>query len=133
MKIYKTKQKKAILDFLMKHSNKHFNIKEIYLNIAKNGDNVGKTTVYRNVEKLVKEGLVKKFVLDDTNESCFQYLGKDNCNKHYHLKCEKCMKVIHLSEKETRDIEGYFNNNCNFKVDAEETIFYGICESCVKK
>ena len=52
-----------------------------------------------DIQDLVEQGLVAKYVVDGTSSACFEYLGHDeHCHKHicFHCKCEKCGKVIHL-------------------------------------
>ena len=72
----------------------------IYANTLKvTGISIGTTTVYRQLDRMVEQGLVAKYVVDGTSSACFEYLGHDeHCHKHicFHCKCEKCGTVIHL-------------------------------------
>lgn len=52
---YKTRQKELILDVIKNFKN-DFTIKEIY---EKLNQNVGLTTIYRTISKLVEEGKIK--------------------------------------------------------------------------
>ena len=57
-----TKQKQKIIDFLMKNQNKHFSINEIKKEL---GEEVGVTTIYRELDFLSKEGFVSKVPLEN--------------------------------------------------------------------
>ena len=52
---YKTRQKELVLDVIKNFKN-DFTIKEIY---EKLNQNVGLTTIYRTISKLVEEGKIK--------------------------------------------------------------------------
>ena len=91
-------------------------------------------TVYRQLEKLVKNSSVVKYTIDNTSSACFEYVGEDNQSKQstYHLKCEHCGKIIHLSCNEIEEFENHISSHHNFKVDPAKTVFYGLCENCAK-
>ena len=55
---YKTRQKELVLDVIKNFKN-DFTIKEIY---EKLNQNVGLTTIYRTISKLVEEGKIKKSI-----------------------------------------------------------------------
>lgn len=129
-KTYKTKQKKIILEYLKGNSNKQLSAQEIYHELSKKENKIGLTTVYRNLEKLENEGLIKKYFSSNFDESLFQYLGEIECRNHYHLKCEKCMKVIHLSDIRTRELKKFFDTKCKFNLDINDVILNGTCEKC---
>ena len=65
---YKTKQSEIVLEYLKENSDSHLTANEIAM--ALSGKNVGKTTVYRHLEKLCRDGAVRKYILEegDTRE-----------------------------------------------------------------
>lgn len=128
-KMYKTKQR-TVIEALLKSSKSHLTVEEICKKLEKSGQNVGRTTVYRTLEKLEKEGVVRKYS-SVGESSCYQYVSSgEECNNHFHLKCEKCGKLIHLECSELNTISGHINEHHGFAVNPLKTVFYGVCEVC---
>ena len=59
---YKTKQMTEILTFLKSVQGRHVTVNEICDFFREKGISVGTTTIYRHLEKMVKEGLAAKYV-----------------------------------------------------------------------
>ena len=69
---------------------------EVYGELHSNGSTVGRTTVYRHLEKLYAEGAIRKFLTGDNSGACFQYVDNpEACHNHYHLRCNSCGRLIH--------------------------------------
>ena len=94
---------------------------------------VGTTTIYRQLEKMVKDGLVEKYVVEGTNSACFEYIGESETSDYescYHCKCEKCGKLIHLHCEDVVKLEQHLMDSHGFRMDPCRTVFYGLCEEC---
>lgn len=131
---YKTKQREAILDFLIENKEDHVTVNNISDYLEKEGTHVGVTTIYRHLDKLLEQGLVRKFTVDGTTSACFQYAEKlGQCREHFHLKCEKCGKLIHLNCSHVSEMCMHIFEEHGFKLDLFRTVFYGICEQCEKE
>ena len=90
---------KQILSYLQTVEGTHVTVADICCFFKEQGITIGTTTVYRNLEKMVEQGMVAKYNVDGTSSACFEYLGADeHCHKTscFHCKCEKCGKLIHL-------------------------------------
>lgn len=61
---YKTKQMTELLDFLQSVKGSHVTVSDINNYFREKDIDVGMTTIYRNLEKLVSEGVVAKYVVD---------------------------------------------------------------------
>ena len=72
---YKTKQMSEILNFLQQMEGTHVTVADICDYFKKKGIAVGMTTVYRQLDKMVSEGLVAKYVIDGSSSACFEYTG----------------------------------------------------------
>ena len=121
---YNTKQKDIILNYLIKNKDKCLTINQIY-DYLKNDNQIGLTTVYRFLNKLEKDNLIKKYT--DKKEATYQYIDNEECKKHIHLKCIKCNKIIHLDCNEANHLSKHIKEEHNFNIDS--TIF-GICKEC---
>ncbi len=130
---YNTKQRERILNYLKDNKDKNITAQEILNYFKMQGNNIGKTTIYRFLNELVKENVIKKYMIEERNCSCYQFIKDKNCSEHYHLKCEKCNKIIHLKCDEIKYLQEHISNKHNFKLDSIKTVLYGICENCAKK
>lgn len=128
---YSTRQGKLILDCFINNKGKHLTIEDIYLYLKQNNTPVGTTTVYRQVQKLTDEGLITKYSVDSGSGACYQYNG-ENCKMHFHLKCSKCSSLIHATCSYMESIESHIFAHHGFKVDNSKTVFYGICQKCLR-
>ena len=132
--IYKTKQKTAIMQCVELMEDKHFTIDAICELLIKNGNKAGRTTVYRFVEKLSDDGVLRKFVMPQGESSCYQYVGDNNhCREHFHLKCEKCGSLIHMDCGEMRELAEHIRSHHGFNLNPLKTVIYGTCEDCIAK
>lgn len=130
-KTYKTRQRSQILNCLIENKSKHLTADEIAVILKEQGCEVGKTTVYRSLEKLMEEGSVRKYICEEGKSACFQYVdGGKNCHQHFHLKCIMCGKLIHLECDYLSDLEQHIFEHHKFIVDNTKTVLYGICEEC---
>lgn len=130
-KSYKTKQRSQILNCLIENKEKHLTADEITDALKQKGVDVGKTTIYRTLEKLLEDGSVRKYICEEGKSACFQYVdGNENCHRHFHLKCVKCGKLIHLECDYLSDLEQHIFEHHKFTVDNTKTVLYGICEEC---
>lgn len=122
-----SKQSEEVLNTVL-NSNNHPNAKEIYELVKLKIPNVSLGTVYRNLNTLAKEGLIRKIELDDGNDR----FDKTLC-QHNHLKCTTCGKVIDiapkLDQKEIKEIE----SKTGFKITDSSFNINGICEKCKKE
>ena len=122
---YKTSQKEMLLDFLVKNKEKHTNVQEISAYLRSEGTPVGTATIYRQLDRLVESGNVRKFVIDGKTGACYQYIENEKeCREHFHLKCLSCGKLIHLSCGQLIGINRHIAEHHGF------TVFYGKCAEC---
>jgi len=130
---YNTKPKEYILDFLMNHKNKRFTVKQMYEEINKNGLDVNLATIYRNVDRLTKEGKLLKHQDVENNFATYQFIMDESCLAHFHFECKVCGSMIHLPKKETNDFLKVIERTLFFTVDPQNTYLTGICSKCRKK
>ena len=124
---YNTKQKNLILD-LIKKQDKSFSINDIH---AKLNNQIGLTTIYRLVDKLVLDGALTK-TIGPNNTTYYQYLEKCNHDNHFYLKCDKCNSLIHIDCECINTLTNHILDEHHFKSNKEHIIINGICASCRK-
>ncbi len=128
---YNTKQKDEIKAVIAELNGKHFTAEDICEKIKSTGIAVGISTVYRQLDKMVKEGFLRKFVSSAGESACYQEIC--DCGEHFHLKCIVCGKLEHLSCTHLDGINSHVLSEHGFKIDPSRTVFYGICGECGKK
>ena len=132
---YKTKQMTELHTFLQSVQGQHVTVQEIREYFKDREIAVGTTTIYRHLEKMVKEGLVEKYVVEGTNSACFEYIGESETSDYescYPCKCEKCGKLIHIQCDEIECLSRHMTEHHDFQLDPKRTVFYGICNECRK-
>lgn len=130
---YQTKQKKALLAYLESAQGKHVTVNDIHDHFRILGMNIGISTIYRQLERMVAEGLVNQYILDKTDAACFEYVGTQihhSATACFHCKCEKCGKLIHLQCDELEQIHQHLLKEHGFNLNPFRTVFYGRCNQC---
>ena len=132
---YKTKQRKELQEYMETVAGKHITANDICEYFAKSGKAIGLATVYRNLESMVDEGLVNKYIIDTNQPACFEFIKQkdENCKENcFHCKCEKCGKLFHMHCEEIMQLTKHFADEHGFVVDPCRTVFYGLCKECSK-
>ncbi len=130
---YKTKQKDRLLAYLKETAGHHVTAADVCEHFKSEGGSIGQSTVYRQLESLVDQGLVNKYIFDAGTPACFEYVGSENHVSEetcFHCKCEKCGKLIHLNCEELMSIESHLASRHGFKIDPLRTVLYGLCDEC---
>ncbi len=133
---YKTKQMDEIANYMKSVEGSHVTVGDLCKHFEESGCAVGTTTIYRNLEKMVEQGVVAKYTIDGTSGACFEYVGHhhDAAESHcYHCKCEKCGKIIHLECHEVESLGVHILEHHGFQIDYHRTVFYGLCDECAKQ
>ena len=127
---YRTRQRAEIINYLEAHAGSHLTTEEILAALP----NVGRSTVYRMLESLVKDGTVRRFAGEAGRSACFQYVGETgSCHEHFHLKCTDCGKVIHLECEKLTECSAHILEEHGFRTDLARTLIYGRCLECSRK
>lgn len=131
---YQTKQRTQILEYLAEHGSTHMTAAELLIALNTSGTPIGSATVYRQLEKLEAQGLVRRYTLDDRGSACWQYAGEESehgsCHQHFHLKCTACNRLFHLNCEHLQEIQSHVSAEHDFAIDPSRTVFYGVCGSC---
>lgn len=132
---YKTKQREYILAFLRSCGGRHITVAELIRHLQDSGTPVGTATVYRTLEQLVEEGMVRKYVLDGKCSACYQFLDvlPEACQEHFHLKCTQCGRLFHVSCEYLNQLGEHLLEHHGFAVDHTKTVLYGLCADCAEK
>ena len=130
---YKTRQRALIEKILKENSGEHITVDEILNKLSAMGTPVGRTTVYRCLDRLMEYGVVKKYCGESGESACYQYMGNGECTEHFHLKCTECGKLLHIECDHITKLAEHIAQEHGFSVNKLKTTIYGICEDCAKK
>ena len=131
---YQTKQRAMLLEYLRKNAQKEFTPEELAAAMSDvyGAAAPGKSTVYRLIEKLEKEILVRRFERSDARGNLFQLAACGNCNR-FHLKCTGCGKLIHMDSSAGEQLLREVQSKDHFHIDERQTVLYGTCAECGQK
>jgi Fur family ferric uptake transcriptional regulator len=130
-KTYRTRQRELILQFLQGHRSGHVTAEEVWQGLRSQGETLGKSTVYRYLDLLVSQGVLRKYAPDSSGSCCYQLLDEQGCcREHFHLKCARCGRLTHLECDYLEKVSQHLLQDHDFEIDAGKTVFYGLCASC---
>ena len=128
---YKTKQKEKILRYLTAHEGEHVTAQELSRHLEAEGTPVGTATIYRQLDALVTDGVLRKYTIDPRTCACYEYVAPDGaCKRHFHLKCMRCERLIHLHCEHLDGLEQHILEHHGFQIDQSKTVLYGLCKEC---
>ncbi len=130
---YKTRQRDIIETLINRIGERHFTADEIYLLLTQEERKVGKTTIYRYLERLVAEGSLNRFRNEDGSSSYYKFKKNEGCDDHFHLKCLQCGKMLHIECSYLEELNKHISEHHGFSVDSTKAVLYGYCAECEGK
>ena len=129
---YQTEQKQKLWEYLRRHKETAFTVEELAEGLcAENRDRApGKSTLYRQINKLVEEGRVKRIVKGNSRHFVYQITEGEGCHAHLHMKCVGCGKLLHLDDALSRQLLESVRQSSAFSVNEERTVLFGECALC---
>jgi Fe2+ or Zn2+ uptake regulation protein len=129
-KVYNTKILNNIKE-LLKKSDKSLPAQEILVELQSFDSSINKTTVYRNLEKLSKLGLIR--ICDIKNRT--KYWELTDCHFHTHyLVCQNCNSQEEISKKIVKKFEDLIQQisleSKDWKVKNHLFQVKGLCKKC---
>jgi Fur family peroxide stress response transcriptional regulator len=124
----RTIQRDLVLAAVRK-SRTHPTADEIFASVVDEHPSISKATVYRNLNLLVDEGLVRRVPLPGTLPDHFDR----TLDEHYHVFCEYCGKVSDVDLPYQADLAARIEGMDGFEVFRHEIVFHGVCPECKAK
>ena len=132
---YQTAQKKRLTDFLTAHGERAFSVEELCAEMEKeyNKEELpGKSTVYRLIQQMENEGVVKRMMKEHSRRFLYQIAGDEHCAFHLHMKCMDCGRLLHMDDDESLRLMAEVMKKNHFEVDGKQTVLVGTCGDCRK-
>ena len=127
---YRTRAQEELLSLLKAEPGRHYTAAELKEHFAAENRPIGTATIYRQLERFVEDGSVRKYILGPGECACYAYAEDRQDSARFHCICEACGKLIHMDCGEFREIQAHLLEHHGFTWDAGKTVFYGICEQC---
>lgn len=103
-------------------------VEEIETKLREGGDRIGKATIYRTMDLLVRSRLV---VEHDFGEGFKRYQHRFSTQSVYeHMICLECGKVIEFESPEVEDVKARVTAAHGFKPTRHKLEIYGLCREC---
>lgn len=119
----KSKQRDAILENLLSRYD-HPTAEEVYTDVKNIFPNISLATVYRNLNMLSDDGVIRSIITKDA----VHYDG--HMSGHRHVICNKCGKIFDIDVDVTDDILKKAGQSFDGEIENCKLIFYGICYDC---
>ena len=131
---YATANRKRILEYLQQNGSRTVTVADIDDYLRRGGSEVNVTTIYRYLDKLVRDGTLIQYTAEKGGRAAYQYVGVGHrCGEHLHLKCVRCGLIIHLECAFMDEIAEHVQKEHGFALECKNSVLYGVCENCRKK
>lgn len=131
---YVTKQREQIISALKNMEGKDITIKDLLGYFERNDIKISRATLYRNLESLAKDKIIRKYTLSNEKSAKFEYINDNSdCKNHFHFKCESCGKLIHFNCEVFKNAQNHLAKEHGFDINHFNTVIYGECKSCMEK
>ena len=122
-----SKQREEILDYLSS-TKLHPSADAIYREVKKKDKSISLGTVYRNLETLVSNNIIKKIKIANMKDR-FDF----DTTRHYHTLCGVCGNIQDVSTKYQNKLDFEVENDLKCKVLSHDVVFYVVCQECLKE
>jgi len=130
---YNTKSKDYIINYMKDSADRNFSANEIYQHLQEHNQNMNRSTLYRNLDKLVDAGTLMRIKIAGEDSCRYQYQRPEgHCDEHIHMQCRSCGTVFHLECGFMSEISKHLQNHHGFLLEGEGSMLSGLCKECRK-
>jgi Fur family ferric uptake transcriptional regulator len=122
-----TTQRQILLEELSK-KNYHPTVCEIYKMVQKRLPKIGLGTVYRNLELMVKNGVIVKLEVGGAQKR-FDAITKP----HYHIRCCTCNRLDDIEVEIFKNLTKIAERGTLYEIIGHQVEFKGECPACQHK
>ncbi|MFO7929775.1 MAG: Fur family transcriptional regulator [Thermodesulfobacteriota bacterium] len=122
-----TRQRKLILDYL-RRTDSHPSAVEVYDRVRKTLPRISLGTVYRNLETLRRQGLIRKV---ETYGGSRRFDG--TVEDHLHVICTNCGKIRDVEAAAGIKQEVFKKVESDFRITGVKLDILGVCPECTQK
>jgi Fur family ferric uptake transcriptional regulator len=122
-----TQQREAVADIVFS-SSEHLSVEEIEDRVRESGDRIGKATIYRTLETMVKSGLVAEHDFGEGFKRYEHLFGQGPVRGH--LVCTECGTVTEVEDPELELLQERVAGSHGFRPVKYRIQTYGLCAKC---
>ena len=122
-----TLQREVVADVVFS-SQEHLSVEEIEARLKERGERIGKATIYRTMEILVRSGLVEDHDFGDGFKRYEHLFGQSPI--HEHLICTECGMVEKIESPELARLQEEQAKRVGFLPARYRLEIYGLCAEC---
>jgi Fur family ferric uptake transcriptional regulator len=122
-----TQQREVVADVVFT-STEHLSVEDIEARLKDRGERIGKATIYRTMEILVRSGLVEDHDFGDGFKRYEHLFGAQPL--HHHLVCTHCRKVTEFRSPEVERVEAEVSRQYGFLPSRHRLEIHGLCADC---
>ena len=122
-----TQQREAVADVVFS-SAEHLSVDDIERELRNEGHRIGKATIYRTLDLLVRSKLVGEHDFGEGFKRYEHRLSRQPV--HEHLICLACGKVTEVQAGEVQSIEARVKRELGFVPVRHKLEIYGLCGEC---
>lgn len=125
---YKTEQRRMVVKCLEDNAERYQTVDEVFAALLREGDNIGRTTVYRTLERLAAQGTVSKVVGAPGTSALYRLIAATD--EGGQLLCLVCGRVLPLDCSMLSSFANHVRKHHGFAIDRRRTVICGVCEDC---
>ena len=122
-----TQQREVIAEIVFGAA-EHLSVDDIETRLRARGERIGKATIYRTLEMLVKSGLVEEHDFGEGFKRYEHLFGQKPVREH--LICTECGKVAEIHSPELHRVQEEAARRQGFQPARYRLQIYGICAEC---
>ena len=122
-----TQQREAVAQVVFSTTG-HLSVEEIEQRLREGSERIGKATIYRTLDLLVKSKLVEEHDFGEGFKRYEHRLSRQPV--HEHLICVECGTVIEFRSDEVQRIEQRVVSEHGFEPTRHRLEIYGLCRDC---
>ncbi len=122
-----TQQREVVADVVF-DSSEHLSVEDIEARLRTRGERIGKATIYRTMEILVRSGLVVEHDFGEGFKRYEHLFGQQP--EHEHLICTNCGHVTEFQRPEIHRIQEEVAREHGFLPTRHRLEIYGLCANC---
>ncbi|MGD8321214.1 MAG: Fur family transcriptional regulator [Gemmatimonadota bacterium] len=112
-------------------SEDHLSVDDIEQRLRERGDRIGKATIYRTLDLLVRSRLVEEHDFGEGFKRYEHRLSRQPV--HEHLICMECGKVIEFQSDEIQAVEARMRSEHGFVPVRHRLEIHGLCRECAEE
>lgn len=122
-----TQQREAVAEVVL-GTGGHLSVEDIEVALKQHGERIGKATIYRTMEILVRSGLVTEHDFGEGFKRYEHLFGQRAA--HAHLVCTNCSTVREIQSPELLRLQEEAARGYDFAPSRYRMEIYGLCADC---